>query len=239
MNQAAGHSVPSGILFFLWNLNAPLRRSGGHKAEDAPDKENHMNMNVYLNWSCCSAFEPCCRFLASWNFYFRPGWRLDGFSPSSLVCSLCMDSAHRWDASSSSLNSPVFSPLPLQMCLSWKWIWFPNSPPKMRRLTSGRLFPSNTRTGLERSFCRVSFGSFVDSLFQLTGLCFLFCFVFLRPSEKSEASSVFIWYVFYTLCHQRKVHEPPGRCVKHCSDTLMSSSTGTAPVRQFHQKLVP
>lgn len=176
MNQAAGHSVPSGILFFLWNLNAPLRRSGGHKAEDAPDKENHMNMNVYLNWSCCSAFEPCCRFLASWNFYFRPGWRLDGFSPSSLVCSLCMDSAHRWDASSSSLNSPVFSPLPLQMCLSWKWIWFPNSPPKMRRLTSGRLFPSNTRTGLERSFCRVSFGSFVDSLFQLTGLCFLFCF---------------------------------------------------------------
>lgn len=61
--------------FFLWN-NAPLSRSGGNKAEDAPDKENHMNMNVYLNWSCCAAFEPRCGFLASWNFYFRPGWRL-------------------------------------------------------------------------------------------------------------------------------------------------------------------
>lgn len=38
----------------------------------------------------------------------------------------------------------LFSP---QICLSWKWMRFHLSPPKMRRSTSGSLSQSSTRTG--------------------------------------------------------------------------------------------
>lgn len=71
-----------------------------------------------------------------------------------LTCSPLMDEdsvlclSNKAALSSSSLCNHFVCFLLLQICLPWKWIWYQNSPRKTRKLTSGRLFPSSTRTGL-------------------------------------------------------------------------------------------
>lgn len=183
MNQAAGHTVPSGIPFFF--------ETWKHHSASLLDKKQKMLQINDISWIwilvvlCCSVMWPQQTFIL-----VQADW--------------CLNSASVWTR-----HVAETPPLP-------RWIHLFPLLFLSRCVCHGNGYDSQIllqRRGdwlLEGSFPQVQEQVWNAPAVRLGIYCFswLFEFLLLRPSEKckeSEASSVFIWPVCYTLYHQTDV----------------------------------